>query len=243
MVSNQCESNYATISGKIVSCPVFSHDVYGEGFYYFFVDVKRLSDSFDRIPVMISERLVSPEECSIGRNIMIDGQFRSYNQNTSSKSKLMLMVFARDVVLDYVAQDECFDDTVEKEGEVEETPNDKNYIELCGFICKPPIYRKTPFNREIADLLLAVNRSYNKSDYIPCISWGRNARYCSRRAVGDKVKVIGRIQSRIYQKKLPDGNVEDRVAYEVSVIRLELLQAFEQTKTSYDEVEAVSKLF
>ncbi len=228
MVSNQCESNYATISGKVSVSPVFSHEVYGEGFYYFFVDVKRLSDSFDRIPVMISERLISPEECTEGRDIFIEGQFRSYNHVTDNHSKLMLMVFARDITFDKIDEEIEYDE----DGEIIE-PTDKNSVELNGFICKAPIYRKTPFNREIADLLLAVNRSYNKSDYIPCISWGRNARYCSKLKVGDNVKITGRIQSRTYQKRFADGTVEDRVAYEVSVIRLELLKAAE----SFDDEE------
>ncbi len=235
MVSNQCESNYAAISGKVATKPVFSHEVYGEGFYYFFVDVKRLSDSFDRIPVMISERLVSPEECTVGREVFIEGQFRSYNNITESRSKLMLMVFVRDMGFD-TPDDACFDEETEF-GEGENAELDKNVIILNGFICKPPVYRKTPFNREIADLLLAVNRSYNKSDYIPCISWGRNARYCSKRHVGDNVKITGRIQSRSYQKKYPDGTVEERVAYEVSVIRLELLQAVENAAVASGEGE------
>ena len=221
MVSNQCESNYATISGKVSSKPVFSHEVYGEGFYYFFVNVKRLSDSYDRIPVMASERLVSPEECEIGRNIYIEGQFRSYNQVKANHSKLMLMVFAREIDLPSADSDHAAE---------EMTENDSNQIVLNGYICKPPVYRKTPFDREIADMLLAVNRSYNKSDYIPCISWGRNARYCSKLTVGDNVKITGRIQSRAYQKRHPDGTVEEKVAYEVSVIRLELISAAKAEK-------------
>ena len=229
MVSNQCESNYATISGKVSSKPIFSHEVYGEGFYYFFVDVKRLSDSYDRIPVMASERLVSPEECEIGRSIYIEGQFRSYNQVSENHSRLMLMVFAREIDFHHVETE------VSAEGQTE---NDCNQIVLNGYICKPPVYRKTPFNREIADMLLAVNRSYNKSDYIPCISWGRNARYCSKRTVGDNVKITGRIQSRAYQKRHPDGSVEDKVAYEVSVIRLELLSAPEmETETGMENAQ------
>lgn len=216
MVGNQCESNYATISGKVSSKPVFSHEVYGEGFYYFFVDVKRLSDSYDRIPVMASERLVSPDECEIGRSIYIEGQFRSYNQVKANHSKLMLMVFAREIDFDRArTADGASGEAVQE--------NDCNQIVLNGYICKPPVYRKTPFDREIADMLLAVNRSYNKSDYIPCISWGRNARYCSRLTVGNNVKITGRIQSRAYQKRQPDGTVEEKVAYEVSVIRLELV--------------------
>lgn len=237
MVSKQCESNYATISGKVSSKPVFSHELYGEGFYYFYVDVKRLSGSYDTIPVMISERLVSPEECTLGREVYVEGQFRSYNSLIDGRSKLMLMVFARDVYFEERSYGNLFNEPVftssaqsdtesAENEEVEERSipkQDVNTVELIGYICKPPVYRKTPFDREISDLLIAVNRSYNRSDYIPCISWGRNARYCSNRRVGDRVKVHGRIQSRTYQKKYADGSVEEKVAYEVSVIRLELL--------------------
>lgn len=236
MVSKQCESNYATISGKVSSKPVFSHEVYGEGFYYFYVDVKRLSGSYDTIPVMISERLVSPEECTLGREVYVDGQFRSYNHMIDGRSKLMLMVFAREVFFESRSYGNLFDEPVFSEAsETDEDgkpKQDTNRVELVGYICKQPVYRKTPFDREISDLLIAVNRTYNRSDYIPCISWGRNARYCSSRRIGDRVKVYGRIQSRAYQKKQPDGSVEDRVAYEVSVIRLELLEAAAEHKGS-----------
>ena len=223
MTGSQPENNYAAISGVIVSEPKFSHEVYGEGFYYFFVEVKRLSSSSDRIPVMVSERLVALSEYTEGRYIYIEGQFRSYNQVGDNHSKLMLMVFARDVRFD-----EHIEDCPKNEAG-EET--DCNTVVLDGFICKQPVYRKTPFNREIADLLIAVNRSYNKSDYIPCISWGRNARYCAGRNVGDNVRLTGRIQSRAYQKKYPDGTTEERMAYEVSVIRLELITPKENTET------------
>lgn len=200
------ERNSATISGTIVKELVFSHEVYGEGFYCFSVSVKRLSDAYDIIPVIVSERLMDASEYRVGRYARIDGQFRSYN-SLSGGPKLSLMVFAREITFPEKAEDE----------------QDLNLVVLNGFICKPPIYRTTPFNREITDLLLAVNRAYNKSDYIPCISWGRNARYCGRRNVGDNVIVTGRIQSRKYQKKLPDGTMQDKVAYEVSVSKLELV--------------------
>lgn len=207
MISSQCTTNIARISGVITAEPVFGHEVYGEGFYYFLIKVKRLSESCDILPVTVSERLIDCSEYKIGRYVEVTGQFRSYNASqTGGGAKLMLSVFAQDVVF-------CEEDSREK---------DENYIELDGFICKPPVYRTTPFNREITDFLLAVNRSYNKSDYIPCISWGRNARFCGKRVVGDNVKVTGRIQSRTYEKKFPDGTSVQRTAYEISVAKIEL---------------------
>ena len=200
------ERNSAVISGVIVKELSFSHEVYGEGFYCFSVRVQRLSDAADIIPVIVSERLMDAGEYCLNRYVRIDGQFRSYN-SLAGGPKLSLMVFAREV--SFPAK--------------EDDAQDLNQVVLNGFICKPPVYRTTPFNREITDILLAVNRAYNKSDYIPCISWGRNARYCGRRQVGDNVIITGRIQSRKYQKKLPDGNVLDKVAYEVSVSKLELV--------------------
>jgi len=213
MVNSQCDNNIATISGTIVSGLTFSHEVYGEGFYYFMLNVARLSNSFDKIPVLVSERLMDFSEYKIDRYIEVEGQYRSYNASSDAGTKLTLMVFAREI----------------KFVENEDERRNLNQVILNGFICKPPIYRTTPFNREITDVLLAVNRMYNKSDYIPCIIWGRNARYCGKRQVGDNVVVTGRIQSRVYQKKLPDGSLLDRVAYEVSVSKLELVE--ESTET------------
>lgn len=206
-MNSQCERNLATISGKIISELAFSHEVYGEGFYCFTVSIMRLSNTYDEIPVIVSERLADSQEFKLGRFVKIDGQFRSYN-SLSGGPKLSLMVFAREI--------EFIDD--------EEKMININQVVLNGFICKPPIYRTTPFNREITDILLAVNRAYNKSDYIPCISWGRNARYCGKRSVGDNVRITGRIQSRQYQKKLPSGEVLVKTAYEVSVSKLELIE-------------------
>ena len=207
MTTNLNERNSAVISGKIITEPAFSHEVYGEGFYCFTVSVMRLSNTYDNIPVIVSERLTDTSEYRIGRFVRIEGQFRSYN-SLNGGPKLSLMVFARE--LDFIEETERMQDI--------------NQVVLNGFICKPPIYRTTPFNREITDILLAVNRAYNKSDYIPCISWGRNARYCGKRKVGDNVRITGRIQSRKYQKKLPDGTVLEKVAYEVSISKLELFE-------------------
>ena len=194
--------------GEIVSEFEFSHEVYGEGFYLVDISVSRLSDSVDYIPLMVSERLVDVTQSYIGETISVSGQFRSYNRHEEKKNRLILSVFVRE--LEFV--DEIEDDIK------------SNQIYLDGYICKEPIYRKTPLGREIADLLVAVNRSYGKSDYIPCICWGRNARYASSFEVGSHVEVYGRIQSREYIKKIGEEQTEKRVAYEVSVNKIEFLE-------------------
>ena len=201
------ECNKVLLFGKVVSEPQFSHEVFGENFYEFSIEVKRLSESSDIIPVIFSERLLNIEEIRNGISVQINGQYRSYNNQTSGKSKLVLMVFAREIEITE-----------------EMTIDNANEIFLEGFVCKKPNYRKTPFGREISDLLIAVNRAYNKSDYIPCIAWGRNAKYCESFNVGDRIKVAGRVQSRKYEKKFEDGNVEEKVAYEISVSKLELVK-------------------
>lgn len=208
MADKIIENNQVSIVGEIVSDFVFSHEVFGEGFYMVDVSVKRLSSSADRIPVMISERLLDVTQDYKGEFIQITGQFRSYNRHEEKKNRLVLSVFAREV--SFVEEE---DDKVKS-----------NQIFLDGYICKPPIYRKTPLGREIADMLIAVNRPYGKSDYIPCISWGRNARFTSGFEVGGHVQVWGRIQSREYIKKLEGEVTERRTAYEVSVSKLEYLE-------------------
>ena len=201
MADKIIENNQVQIMGEIVSQFTFSHQVFGEGFYLVDVCVKRLSESEDIIPVMISERLVDVTQDYEGEYILVTGQFRSYNRHEEKKNRLVLSVFAREIT--FVEEE---DDSVKS-----------NQIYLDGYICKPPVYRKTPLGREIADLLIAVNRPYGKSDYIPCICWGRNARYASAFAVGGHVLVWGRIQSREYMKRLNETESEKRVAYEVSV--------------------------
>ena len=191
--------------GKVASSFIFSHQVFGEGFYLVDILVKRLSDSEDRIPLMVSERLVDVSQDYEGEYIMVQGQFRSYNRHEEKRNRLVLSVFVRE--LSFVEE---ADDSIKT-----------NQIFLDGYICKPPVYRKTPLGREIADLLLAVNRPYGKSDYIPCICWGRNARYASAFEVGGHVLLWGRIQSREYIKKLGENETEKRTAYEVSVSKLE----------------------
>lgn len=196
----QMDNNKATLSGTITETPVFSHDVMGEGFYETKIEVKRLSDQVDVIPVTISERLLLDSKIGEGSEVCLTGQFRSYNISDGTKSRLILSFFVREVL------DDCI-----------ENPN---VIEINGYVCKEPIYRTTPFNREICDMLVAVNRAYNKSDYIPCIAWGRNARFAKNLTIGSKVTISGRIQSRVYQKQLASGEIETRTAYEVSVNRI-----------------------
>ena len=208
MADKLFENNQVTMIGEIVSEFEFSHEVYGEGFYLVDISVSRLSDSVDYIPLMVSERLVDVTQSYIGETISVSGQFRSYNRHEEKKNRLILSVFVRE--LEFV--DEIEDDIK------------SNQIYLDGYICKEPIYRKTPLGREIADLLVAVNRSYGKSDYIPCLCWGRNARYASSFEVGSHVEVYGRIQSREYIKKIGEEQTEKRVAYEVSVNKIEFLE-------------------
>lgn len=201
------ENNQVSIVGEVVSDFSFSHEVFGEGFYMLNVSVKRLSDSCDVIPLMISERLIDVNADYRGAYIQAMGQFRSYNRHEEKKNRLVLSVFVREL--------EFIDEEVE---------NAKtNQIFLDGYICKTPVYRKTPLGREIADILLAVNRPYGKSDYIPCICWGRNARFASGFEVGGHTQIWGRIQSREYMKKIDEEESERRIAYEVSVSKLEYL--------------------
>jgi len=202
------ENNYVEIGGRIVSEFTFSHNLYGEGFYRFDVEIDRLSGAGDILPVTISERIVEKDAMLPGQLVRIIGQIRSYNNyvEEEGRNKLVLTVFARDIEL------------------LDSTPDDNpNDIYLDGYLCKPSIYRTTPFGREITDLLIAVNRSYGKSDYIPCIAWGRNARYASKLVVGDRIRLLGRMQSRIYQKRLPTDEVVEKTAYEVSISKIDLV--------------------
>ena len=187
--------------GEIVSEAEFSHEVYGEGFYELYVKVMRLSGQADVLPVTVSERLIEGHDLKVGSTICALGQFRSYNKLEGGRSRLMLTVFVRELIGNDGAQN-------------------PNSIVLSGYICKPPVYRTTPFNREIADLLVAVNRAYNKSDYIPCIAWGRNARFVQTLKVGDRIALSGRIQSREYTKRLSETEAVTMTAYEVSVSKL-----------------------
>lgn len=224
MITNYTENNYLVLVGNIVSDKTFSHEVYGESFYLFNLEIPRLSGNADIIPITISERLIANFDLTIGRKIIVEGQFRSYNSYENERNRLVLTVFAKDVI--------------EYKEEEQEDKRVSNEVVLKGYICKKPIYRKTPFGREIADILLAVNRAYSKSDYIPCIAWGRNARFCENMEIGTEVKIVGRVQSRIYEKKHEDGTAEQRVAYEVSIGSLEVLDKKED-KEENSEAEAM----
>jgi len=226
LITNYTENNYLVLIGKIISEKTFSHEIYGESFYLFNLEVPRLSGNEDIIPITISERLISNFDLVIGTKVVVEGQFRSYNSYEKEKNRLVLTVFAKDI-MEY---------NEEKQEEAKEQTS--NEVTLNGYICKKPIYRQTPFGREIADLLLAVNRAYNKSDYIPCIAWGRNARFCENMEIGTEVKIVGRVQSRIYEKKFEDGTVEQRVAYEVSIGSLEVINKKEDEEEN-EEAEAI----
>ena len=212
-MENAINNNNITLAGVVEREPEYSHEVLGEGFYVFMLKCSRTSGNKDTLPVMISDRLVDIREIKVGQVVTVSGQIRSFNRHIDDvKSKLILSVFARE--LEILAQDAT------------ELPFEENIntVILDGFVCKPPIYRCTPKGREIADILVAVNRPYGKSDYIPCICWGRNARYASAFEVGEHVQIIGRIQSRTYIKKLSDTLTEERTAYEVSVSKLECVE-------------------
>lgn len=198
-------NNKVFLCGKVSSEPEFSHETFGEGFYEIKLSVPRLSEHMDIIPIIVSEKLLAKDVFKLDNTIAIKGQFRSYNKIVDGKSRLMLTVFVREII------------------EIDSTMN-PNIIEIEGFVCKPPVYRTTPFKREICDVLVAVNRAYNKSDYLPCIAWGRNARYIKDISVGTKVSIVGRIQSREYQKKYSETEIETKTAYEISVNKIQLAE-------------------
>lgn len=203
MMDNSMLNNKIYLEGKVSSPLEFSHEMYGEGFYNFSVEVSRLSDAKDILSVTVSERLICNMNLKEGDQIIVEGQLRSYNKFIDGSNRLILTVFARNI-------EPCA-----------EKSKNPNQIYLDGFICKKPVYRTTPFGREIADMLLAVNRAYNKSDYIPTIAWGRNSRFCENLNVGDNIKVWGRLQSREYEKKISENEVIKKIAYEVSISKME----------------------
>ena len=248
MNTNYLENNYLTLVGKVTGEKRFSHEIYGERFYVFNLEIPRLSGNSDIIPITVSERLsgnadiipitvseriVTDEMLIQGKKLLVKGQFRSYNSYENNKNRLILTVFAKDII-------EVEEKEEDEENEMVKKDTITNEVVLVGYICKKPIYRQTPFGREISDILLAVNRAYNKSDYIPCIAWGRNARFCQDIEVGAQVKIVGRVQSRQYEKKHEDGTVETRVAYEVSVGSLEVIEENDnEQETTVESQEAV----
>ena len=203
-------NNEASVIGKTVKPPVFSHNHYDENFYILELEVPRLSENSDKVNIMLSEKLYDIDSIEVGDIYEVHGQFRSYNNYSGNGNKLVLVLFAKEISLQAAS---IFQEDIKP-----------NYLHLNGYICKEPIYRTTPFGREITDLLVAVNRSYGKSDYIPCIAWGRNAKYASKLNVGDNVEIWGRMQSREYQKKLECGDTITKTAFEVSVSRINLAE-------------------
>lgn len=199
-------NNVVQLEGRVDSKLEISHEIYGEIFYKFYLSIPRLSECEDRILITVSERALKGIDVMEGANLQVEGQYRSYNNYSGEGSKLVLTVFAKNIY-PMTAEFDC-----------------PNYVYLNGFVCKEPTYRTTPFGREIADILLAVNRHYGKSDYIPCITWGRNAKFCASLDVGTNIKLWGRIQSRVYKKKIEEDEFEERVAYEVSVSKLEVVK-------------------
>lgn len=205
MIKVKEDTNIVNLRGELEEELIFSHEIFGEKFYSTKIKIHRLSDTYDILPITISERLL--QEVNLQENNLVDvvGQLRSYNKNIDNRNKLVLTVFVREINV------------------VNEDSKDPNSIFLDGYICKNPIYRKTPLGREITDLLVAINRPYNKSDYIPSIVWGRNAKFAKNLKVGDRIQMWGRVQSREYEKKLDDGEAQKRVAYEVSISKIKRL--------------------
>ena len=218
-MDNNIFNNKIYLEGKVISDLEFSHEMYGEGFYNFEFEVSRLSDTSDILVITVSERLIAGIDVSIGSELVIDGQLRSYNKFVDGANRLILTVFARDI------------------RQLEERGKNPNQIFLDGYICKAPVYRTTPFGREIADMLLAVNRLYNKSDYIPTIAWGRNSRFCKSLEVGDNIRVWGRLQSSEYQKKITATEVVRKIAYEVSISKMERV-----TDENRDSITIIGKV-
>ena len=216
-MDNLMLNNKIYLEGTVISGLEFSHEMYGEGFYTFSIEVTRLSDSVDMLNITVSERLIANLDLAIGNDIIVDGQLRSYNKFVDGSNKLILTVFARNI-------EPCI-----------ERSKNPNEIFLDGYICKEPVYRTTPFGREIADVLLAVNRAYNKSDYIPTIAWGRNSRFCQNLEVGDNIRVWGRLQSREYQKKVSEEDVIKKIAYEVSISKMERVSTEDEADIIMDE--------
>lgn len=203
-------TNKVYIEGRIVTPLEFSHEMYGEGFYSLKVEVPRLSEIADYLPLTVSERLIASMDLTLGKLIKVEGQLRSYNKYVDGGNRLILTVFVREIK------------------EIDEISKSPNQIFLDGYVCKTPIYRTTPFGREITDLLIAVNRSYNKSDYIPAIAWGRNAKFSNTLEIGSHIKLWGRVQSREYEKKLGENNIVKKTAYEVSISKMETVEEKEE---------------
>lgn len=195
-------NNYVRITGYVDKF-VYDHTAYDERFYSSFVHSQRRSGTVDDIPVIASEYLVKKDDFD-GKYVEIDGEFRSMNMEVEGKSKLILQIFAKNIRT------------------TQEKADDENKIVLNGFVVKKPVYRITPSGREITNMLIAVNRPRWRSDYIPCVCWGRSAKWAEDLTVGTAIFIEGRIQSRTYVKKLSDEEREVRTAYEVSIGKMEV---------------------
>ena len=205
MIDIKDDTNVVYLRGELDSNMEFSHEIFGEKFFNTKLKINRLSGSYDTLPLTVSERLLQEIDTDSNNKVNVIGQLRSYNKNIDNKNRLVLTVFVREI------------------NESEEENKDPNSIFLDGYICKTPVYRKTPLGREITDLLIAINRPYNKSDYIPSIVWGRNAKFAKTLKVGDRIQMWGRVQSREYEKKLENGQSVKKVAYEVSISKIKKL--------------------
>lgn len=202
------ETNVIDLSGVVSQEPVYNHEVFGENFFQFYLSSIRMSENIDVLPVLVSERLIDLDSLKVGTYVHVKGQVRTFSKHTDdgARPSLLISVFTKEICI----PDEPF-------------KNDVNEVTLNGYICKTPVERATPLGREICDVLVAVNRPYGKSDYIPCIAWGRNAKYVGELEVGTALKLTGRLQSRNYNKKIDDTNFEQRTAYEMSVSKLEVI--------------------
>ncbi len=196
------ENNFISLQGRVDGDIEYSHSVLDEEFYKFKLNVSRLSGVVDSLPVTVPKKLLENTQLADGDKISLTGQLRSYNKYQENRTRLILTAFAKSI-------------EVEENGE--ENPNN---VLLNGFVCKAPTYRKTPFGREITDVIIAVNRAFNRSDYIPTICWGKNAILCRDLPVGTNVIIKGRLQSREYTKRMGE-EFETRTAYEVSVGEIE----------------------
>lgn len=202
MIAVKDENNVVNLRGELDNKLEFSHEIFGEKFYNMKIKINRLSDSFDILPMTVSERLLQDIDLDKQNLVNVVGQLRSYNKTLNNKNRLVLTVFVREIK------------------SIDEENKDPNSIFLDGYVCKEPVYRKTPLGREITDLLVAINRPYNKSDYIPSIVWGRNAKFAKNLKVGDRIQLWGRVQSREYEKKIDENNVVKKMAYEVSISKI-----------------------
>ncbi|WOW18526.1 single-stranded DNA-binding protein [Clostridioides difficile] len=205
MIAVKDENNVVNLRGELDNKLEFSHEIFGEKFYNMKIKINRLSDSFDILPMTVSERLLQDIDFDKQNLVNVVGQLRSYNKTLNNKNRLVLTVFVREIK------------------SIDEENKDPNSIFLDGYVCKEPVYRKTPLGREITDLLVAINRPYNKSDYIPSIVWGRNAKFAKNLKVGDRIQLWGRVQSREYEKKIDENNVVKKMAYEVSISKIKKL--------------------